>query len=414
MITPKPKRILTHKQPAKLLILLTFACHFLAGLITTPNLADAATPTAPPPQQSCFDFLDDSGADQHNAAEHTQQFLNPILGADKKIQTEELSITQETVHHIDTIKDPIVGQRLVLHAPQGQWLSNYRSQKSAPQLDPRIFVSLVGPDVALLFGFSQIDKKTILVPDAERLNWAIEKINARLKAKGLPLLSFMFYTQAASDHDDHILYLKNVAKRSLPIALSGPMALHDIAAHLWAILKPPQAVEHLALQAELYVEFQKWFTQKNRYLPSKIQDRLYEAFRETEKRIDLLTGNPSTVLMQFYRNRENPNFTQHQLGLYGFLPMRTDETPLEVIVDHIFTTVHPTMPKLTDEEKNSSKIIRQLLDEFQLSLAQHPKFEKFSRMKLLMDKTEYSNHIFAQIQNLKDIARELNINQPNQ
>ena len=139
------------------------------------------------------------------------------------------------------------GRLLVLKRVGKEWGSSFTDQESESyyyyQGDPRNFVMAVGLKTAGFFGFKYLDDKTMIVPDVEEFNNALQVLNQQLiKMKQEPILINFYPSEDVGLDQQMTNFEKNMG---VAIATEGHRAISDTA-HLYSSILTPQELLDVA------------------------------------------------------------------------------------------------------------------------------------------------------------------------
>ncbi len=202
------------------------------------------------------------------------------------------------------------GQLIQIELIGDTWFSDHRTVKYDPQGDPRMFIEVVGGDMADFFGFKMIDAKNMFIPDYQEFMAALTKINKALEQKGEQKLSIQFYQTSDNENVSVSTYVnKFLLMQAIPMAPSGNHLLHDISFHSGGIFLPQEIIDFkkkkLLYEFQFFAELKKIYDNQPEELKAVKYFEYLNNFRNTVE-IDNGTAGVNTSITDF-------NVHSHQL-----------------------------------------------------------------------------------------------------
>lgn len=167
-----------------------------------------------------------------------------------------LTKTEPTVSVIAKVGGAHGGEISVIKKTGAYWFSAYEAERFAPQGDPTWFPLIGGIKTGYFFGFRRISPNEMTIPDIKEISGAIQRINQTLQRNREETVGVAFYPAATNEVVFDEEFLRKFAdERALPMAVEGPLAIHDVSYHLSAVFLPNQVIEHGARITKRLLEF---------------------------------------------------------------------------------------------------------------------------------------------------------------
>ncbi len=190
---------------------------------------------------------------------------------------------------------------LFLNKNGESWNSAYSPAPKNPQGDPRWFPMLFGAEVGYHFGFRKIYNDTMTAPTPEFMNHRITDINKTLAERGVEEIIMRFH-RTSPKAEEGIEYLSNILRESsLPVAISGHYAVHDVAYHLSSILMPKSILDYIKLNIKIVFRYKAKIDKDATLSPIEKEIVNYSfslLLNNIVRNIDFATGNIGVIFKQ--------------------------------------------------------------------------------------------------------------------
>lgn len=206
-----------------------------------------------------------------------------------------------------------------------RWRSNDGYKDRNPSGDPTALKVVFGTAVSRYLGIEFPSDQAAILPSADRINWAIDQINARREGAASHRIGIRFYE--TSGKQPAISYLSRFADEgALPIA--HELRLHDTDLHVPAILIPEAEIDLARRQIRCFLEFRdyvlnhldgmaEWRRTKTLELLAKLAD-IYVL------KIDTGTGNFGTAYIAARKGGPWARTEVHDIVVNDFAQGGTD------------------------------------------------------------------------------------------
>jgi hypothetical protein len=284
-----------------------------------------------------------------------------------------ISRTEPTVKIVGKIKGDHGGLLHIIQKTGAHWFSGYEAERYAPQGDPNWFPLMGGTKTAYFFGFRRISANEMTAPDANEVSGAIHAINRQLSKDHQEPIGIEFY---AADHDAIISdeeFLRRFAERkALPMAVDGPLAVHDLSYHLSAAFLPNQVLDHGARITKRlldFVQFAKGQAMQDRKLQWLVKDgALHSLIDQRGAELDHL-GNYTAIKSSLIIGELDRT---HYVQVYGDIihsEFNADGASPNRYLMNLSGTVHTGIPRTSAEEREE---MFQFYDLVRTFIQKHP------------------------------------------
>ncbi len=232
----------------------------------------------------------------------------------------DLSMASEPAAEEATVQaTAILDEQKILHFKLWRYGSNWDSRfiegKMAIQGDPRAMIIILGEETASWFGIKMISGEEMQIPPIQSFNLQTEKANELLrKMNQEEIAARLYYSKRMGVVDDRA-YLARVQNYQFPIAMEGPLFVHDVSYHMGGILIPKIILDHFRDQSRTILAAFNDLRLDLETESEAIQQIFYAAERRTlsllASSIDTATGN--IVLVTEARNKLERHRPETQL-----------------------------------------------------------------------------------------------------
>jgi hypothetical protein len=202
--------------------------------------------------------------------------------------------------------------------------------------DPRWPATFLGPDLACAFGFCQLSKREVTIPDAEALNGFIEHANTKLQSQGLAPITIRYTEVNETQPLLSESYINLFLNDHMPLEKTGPLAVHDISFHIAIMLLPEQALRSYQTKVRLALEYMNFLREHNRF-GQWTDDHLKEMMENLVARIDQM-GNLTPACTWCARSKlfQGLSYINHRLNGHDpfakiLLSLGLEETPRDYL-----------------------------------------------------------------------------------